>query len=159
MGMNQDTSNNFQKGFKLFEDMFSMVAGQEESTPVDYSGDYREKARMMELDAMREAQTHQRTAQMNTREMHAKQEHERAKANTRWGQSGVTMDGSSELVREARRHDDRQDEQDLLLEGEMKVKDTLDKGRHEANLYRISKGQAPNRSTLSLGSTIYKYGR
>ncbi len=159
MGSNNKNSANIQDGFKMIGNLTDLFSGKSPGTEIDYSGDYEEMAQMAELDARERAIAKERLAKEKAEDVHVKQEHDRSKRNTKWGQSGLTMNGSKELVQESRQLKDRQDEEDELFEGEMESRETMDKGMREVNLFRISKGIAPTRSTLSLGSELYKYRR
>lgn len=159
MGMNNQNPKIVEQGFSLFEDVLGYALPEEEETTIDYSGDYEERALMMELDAEGRAAAQERTANRQASGAHEEREQERSKRNATWGQSGLVMDGSKELVRDALHHDDLQDEEDIRFEGELQARATRDKGMREANAYRINQGIAPNRSTLSMGSSIYKHGR
>ena len=157
MGMNNNSSGAVSKGFKMFEDVLDFAAGGSEDPNVDYSGDYEENARMIELDAQQQADSAARATKEQAQKIRAEQEQGRAKKNTQWGQSNLAMSGSKELVRDSQQQQDRNMEEDELFEGEMQERAILDNGMRGANRYRISKGLSP--STLSLGSTIYKYRR
>lgn len=158
MGSNNNNSMDIKKGLKVFEDVLGTAWGKEEDDPtVDYSGDYEERALMTELDAQAQADAQSRATKKQARNIRSEQEQERSKKNTEWGQSNLVMSGSKELVRDARQQEGWEKEEDELLEGELREREILDKGKREANLYRIRQGVSP--STLSLGSTIYKYRR
>lgn len=159
MGMNKQNSADIQKGFKMLGELVNLAGSSETGTDIDYSGDFEERARMMELDAQERAYAQKLQNDKQARQTHANLESERAKNNTKWGQSGLAMGGSKELIRTARQLEDRQLEEDELFEAEMEENMTMNQGRREANLYRIERGISPRRSTLSLGSSIYKYGR
>jgi len=158
MGTNNNKSMDLKKGLKVFEDVLSTAWGKDEEDPtVDYSGDYEERARMMELDAQAQGDAQARAAKKKGKAIRTEQEQGRAKKNTEWGQSNLTMSGSKELARDARQQEGWGKEEDELFEGELREREILDKGKREANLYRVRQGVSP--STLSLGSTIYKYRR
>lgn len=158
MGMKNLNSGNMKQGFKAFENLIDMVGSDDPEPSTDYSGDYEETARMMELDARERALAKERETDRAAKEFHANQEKERARENTGWGQSGLAMSGSKALVRDSRQLQDRQSEEDATLQGAQDVESILNSGRREANMYRVRQGVSPERSTLSLGSTIYKYG-
>lgn len=157
MGMNNNNSKDIKKGIEVFEDILSVAWGSEDEPGVDYSGDFEERALMMELDAEARAEAQARATRKQSRIIRDEQEQDRAKRNTEWGQSSLIMSGSKELVKEARLQEGREKEEDELFEGELREREILDDGKRDANLYRIERGISP--STLSLGSTIYKYRR
>lgn len=159
MGSNNKNSASIQEGFKMIGNLTDMFSGKSPGTEIDSSGDHEEMAQMAEFDARERALAEEKLAEKKAEDVHVKQEQDRSKRNTEWGQSGLAMSGSKELVRESRQLKDRQDEEDELFEGDMETRETMDKGMREANLFRISRGIAPTRSTLSLGSEPYKYRR
>ncbi|QGY39720.1 hypothetical protein GM415_06175 [Pseudodesulfovibrio cashew] len=160
MGMNEQATTQFEQGLGMVNDMYSRLAitvPQTTEDPMDSV--HEEQARLRELDAQSAAAEQRKQARQQAAATHETNEHSRARANAAWGQSGLAMSGSSALVRDSQQLHDRQLEEDLLFEGEAEARQTLNQGRHEANLSRISQGLKPNRSTLSLGSSIYRYGR
>lgn len=157
MGINSSNAKDITKGIKVFEDVLSSAKGNVEELGVAYSGDYEERALMMELDAEARADAQARATRKQARIIRDEQEQDRAKRNADWGQSSLTMSGSKELLKEARQHEGQEKEEDELFEGELREREILEGGRRDANLYRIERGMSP--STLSLGSTIYKYRR
>jgi hypothetical protein len=58
-------------------------------------------------------------------------------------------------VRDARSIKDMQEEEDVLFEGQQSADSILRQARSRANMLRINSGSSPERSTLSLGSSIY----
>lgn len=159
MGMNNQNPQLVEQGFNLFEDVLGYALPEENNRGTDYANDFEERAMMMELDAEGRAAAQERDASREARDTREFLEKERAKSNATWGQSGLAMSGSKELVRDAQHHNDLQDEKDVIFQGQQEARATRDKGMREANTYRINQGIAPNRSTLSMGSSIYKYGR
>lgn len=159
MGMDQQTIGNMQQGFTMINDFVGLNSGLGgySTNPADAINE--EQAKTRELDAKGEAARQQRHAELQAGETRDVLEQGRAKANTNWGQSGLAMSGSKALMRDAQRTQDRQAEDDVLFEGEMANRETLNKGKRSANMLRINAGLSPSKSTLSLGSSIYKYGR
>ena len=159
MGMDQQDMHDMQQGFTMIND-FASMANQLGHRPTNRAdGVNEEYATMRELDAKGEAAKQQQRAKRQAGETRSVLEQERAKANATWGHSGLTMSGSKALVRDAQRIQDRRAEDDVLFEGEMAKRETLDKGKRSANMLRVNAGLDPSKSTLSLGSSIYKYGR
>ena len=162
MGMDQQSIGNIQQGLNLAGDvmnMFNAPSSPLDETSDDYTTAAEERAKMTELNARERALAEKRRAKNTAESVHSSQEMERSKRNANWGRSGVTMSGSKELVRESRETKDQQAEDDALFEGEMNARQIMDKGQRDANLFRINNGVTPGQSTLSLGSTLYKYGR
>lgn len=155
MGFDQGDSQDFTQGMDLFGDMFGFFEGSDSETTIDYSGEYEELARMTELDAQASAQDAKEASEQDASQLHEDREKARSERNARWGQSGVAMSGSSELVRESRELEDKHDEENVLSAGESTSREIVSDGQRSANLYRIRHGIYPDRSTLSLGSTIY----
>ncbi|WP_316899227.1 hypothetical protein [Pseudodesulfovibrio indicus] len=140
-----------QEGLTLFEDAsntFNRISGGS-------SGNAEAQARLLETDAGADAQDIRRRSVKDAAALREDREKDRAARNTRWGGSNLAMSGSKRLVRDAGRIKDRQDEEDTLFEGEMNARSALRDARTRANLLRINGGGSGNRSTLSLGSSIY----
>lgn len=156
MGSNNQNAADIQKGFNMIGDLFTMFDTSKPGTPVDYSGDYEEKATMMELDARERAIKEKQQTRETARGIHAEQEAERARKRTEWGRSGMARSGSSQLVQEARQQESREAEEDALFEGDQRADEIMDKGMRDSNLFRINTGLKPQRSTLSLGSKLYE---
>ncbi|QJB56176.1 hypothetical protein [Pseudodesulfovibrio sp. zrk46] len=150
MGINANSAQTLADGLRVFNGSLNGTLDGR-----NYSNEYNEEARMMELDAEADAAEVARQAEKQASALREERELERGKQNTRWGRSGLAMNGSKQLVRDATRQRDKEDEEDVLFEGELKEQDVLDRGLRDANRYRIRRGLKP--STLSLGSTIYKY--
>lgn len=159
MGMDQQSIGFLQEGINLAGDVMGMVNATSGRSSDDGSAMVEERARMMELDARSGAHSAQQRARLRSEDLRDQREAERGRQQTRWGQSNLAMSGSKALVREGRQVEDRQDEDDERFQGDMEAEEALRQGRRQANLFRIGNGVSPSRSTLSLGSTIYKYGR
>lgn len=155
MGSNSNNAADFQKGFNMVGDLFGMFDNTSPGTPIDYSGDYEEKAKMKELDAREAAMQEKRRAKLEAQKIHTEQESERAKKNTEWGRSGLADGGSKTLVQEGRRTNAREAEDDVRYEGDKRTGEIMDKGMRNVNLFRIGTGQTPRPTTLSLGSKLY----
>jgi|GEM_PF-2341444 len=154
MGMTKDGGRGLSKGIEVLTDIIEW-GGLEEEESVSRGGEYDEKARIVELGAISEASQKRREANEKARLTHEELEEERAKSRTEWGQSGVTLDGSREMVLEGQRDRDSRMESNQALLDDLEEQERLDKGLREANRYRIDKGRGLS-STLSLGSTVYK---
>lgn len=154
MGSNFNAKD-IQKGFDTAGDLFNMFDNSKPGTDVDYSGDYDEKATMMELDARERAVQEKQRANKTAKAIRAEQEGKRSQMNTEWGRSGLAASGSRELVKEGRRIEGKEMENDMLFEGDRRADTIMDKGLRDTNLFRINTGQTPRRTTLSLGSKLY----
>lgn len=142
-----------QEGLNLFEDMsntFNRVSGGGSA-----SAEAEAQARLLETDARADAHDIRRRAVKDAAELREEREKGRAARNTRWGGSNLAMSGSKLLVRDAGRIKDLHDEGDALFEGEQAAQAALREGRARANMLRINGGGSGDRSTLSLGSSIY----
>lgn len=157
MGMNQQAVQGLQQGLNLFGDVMELANGGQSDS--GYSAASEEQALMMELDAKEQAMAQGRATRKTARKTREEREQGRATQNARWGQSGVAMSGSKALIRDASLHQDTQEEEDILFEGDMAQRGILEKGNRDANMFRINQGGAPKRSTLSMGSSIYDYRR
>lgn len=156
MGMDHQSTLTMQDGVNLFDNITRMTNGPAAQTANPTEADAR--AGLMELDARDEAADRQRLARKEAAGLRETEERLRAKAAAQGGQSGLAMSGSRQLVRDSERIQDQLDEDELLTQGLLEGQKTLNRGRHKANLLRIRGNTTPNRSTLSLGSNIYKYG-
>lgn len=156
MGMDQQVSSMMDQGLTLFEDIAGFTSGQDKR-PVQ-NPEAEARAGLMETDARGEARDALRRGRQAASDLRDDRERERAGQTARWGRSGLAMSGSKRLVRDASRTRDRQAEEELLDQGETESREALNRGRHKANLFRIDHGASPRRTTLSLGSNIYKYG-
>jgi hypothetical protein len=154
MGMTKDSGRGLSKGIEVLTDIIEW-GGLEEEENISRGGEQDEKARMMELGAISEASQKRREANQKARLTHDELEETRAKSRTEWGQSGVTLDGSREMVLEGQRDRDSRMESNQALLDDLEEQEKLDKGLREANRYRIDKGRGLS-STLSLGSKVYK---
>jgi len=154
MGMIKDSSRGFSKGVELLTDVVEF-AGLQEKVKISRDGEYDAEAGMKELDALNEASEHRWKASEEARLSHEEMEQDRSKARADWGQSGVALSGSRQMVLDGQRERDRRIEANQELEDDLKEKSILNKGLREANKYRIAMGRSP-KTTLSLGSTIYK---
>ncbi len=143
-----------QRGFNLAGDFMNLVdeAGSSRSFAAAAA---EEKAKMLEIDARGNALDARQRANEDARLVRSDAEELRARQNADWGQSGLAMSGSKKLVRETGRIKDHQTEEDVLFKGRMESEETINQGRHKANLLRIGNKAAPVRSSLSLGSGIY----
>ena len=114
------------------------------------------RAGQLEDQARGDARDIRRKATAEAESLREAREKARARHHTGWGGSNLTMSGSKQLIREAVRTRDEQDEEDVLFEGEMGARAELRDARNRADRIRISSGGKPRRSTLSLGSKIYQ---
>lgn len=152
MGTNSEQAlQAFSQGLDMFKEIGGQVSGGESDTAED-------QARLLETDAKSDAYDAQRRARQEESRVRAKNEKTRSAANAEWGTSNLAMSGSKAVVRNARSVQDKQEEDDILYEGQRTADDILRQARNRANLLRINAGSSANRSTLSLGSSIYKYG-
>lgn len=155
MGSNNISAGNLQKGFNMADNLFNMFSNSKTGTSVDLSGDFEEQATMMDLDARERAMEEKRAARKQARAIRDEQEKGRSQRTAEWGRSGLAMSGSHKLVSEARRTESKEAEDDVLFQGDMHADRIMAKGMRDSNLFRINNGQAPKRTTLSLGSKLY----
>ncbi len=151
MGTNSDQATQaISQGMDMIEDLTGRM-----SRDRDEADAARGQARLLETDARGEAHDAQRRAAMEARRLRRENERDRSAERARWGGSNLDMSGSKTLVRDARRLQDRQEEDDVLFEGQQSAESILGSARNRANMLRINSGASANRSILSLGSSIY----
>jgi len=154
MGTNSAQALNMvQDGLGLVQD-FQKKMGN--SSSGDNSSE--EQARLREVEAKRKAWETQRHAAGEAEDLRSERERGRSRRTAGWGGSNLSMSGSKQLVRDADRMKDRQDEEDVLFEGAADANSILQDDRNSANMLRINSGGAPKRSILSMGSKIYGAG-
>jgi hypothetical protein len=142
-----------QQGQSLFNDVKDYLGDRQADKAAADNAEGR--AALIETDAAGAAHDQRRRAAKDAAELREERERSRSRGNAGWGGSGLAMSGSKALIRDANRLKDRQDEEDVLFEGEMNAKSGLRSARNQANMLRINEGASPVRSTLSLGSKIY----
>ena len=149
MGSNSQQALQFiDQGVDLFKDIKNMTGGGQ-------SGSDNGQARLLETDARAEAREAQREAAEEAGRIRAQNERDRSTERAEWGGSNLKMSGSKAVIRDARSIRDMQEEEDMLYEGRRTAGSILSQARNRANLLRINSGSSPNRSTLSLGSSVY----
>lgn len=154
MGITKDGNAGLAKGVAILTDVVEF-AGLSEEERIARGGEYDEKARMLELDAIDDALLlHWENAE-EARKTHEELEEGRAKAHTEWGQSGLAMSGSRKMVLKGQTDRDMETEANQAFLDDQEEQAVLDEGLREANRYRINRGRRVG-TTLSLGSTIYK---
>lgn len=156
MGMNANDAAAFKEQMGVFQDFLGKATEKDKEQP---SNPYEEQAALMETEAKGKARDQRRQTLEDGQNIRENRERNRAKLNASWGQSGVAMSGSRQLVRDARKTADQEAEEDVLFKGTQQEQEILNSGRQRANMHRIGNGGSANRSTLSLGSQIYKSGR
>lgn len=154
MGIVNETSAGLNSGIALLNGAMDL-AGLAGDGSSGEAGVHDETARMMELDAREQAADWRRKADEEARRTREAMEKERATDHARWGQSGLALSGSKEMVLEGSREQDREVEANQTFVAEQEEQSILDSGLRKANVYRINRGRSP-KTTLSLGSTIYK---
>jgi len=156
MGMDQQGASALKQGLKLTRDFIDLAnSGNETGEGADLA---EAQARLTEQDAMGEAFDRQREARQAAADHRDKAEHRRAADHAAWGASGLAMSGSKQLINQSERIKDGQEEDDILFRGDQDAQGVLNQARNRANLTRIGNDASANRSTLSLGSKLYKYG-
>jgi hypothetical protein len=143
----------FQQGLDLFNDVKNSLGGQRKESRNEAG--VKGRAALLETDASGEAHDIRRQAEQDAERLRDERERSRSMGRARWGGSNLAMSGSKALIRDANRLKDRQDEEDVLFEGELKADSRRRAARNQANMLRIDNGVSPVRSTLSLGSRIY----
>ncbi|MDD3311302.1 hypothetical protein [Pseudodesulfovibrio sp.] len=156
MGMDQQGAAALKQGLNLTRDFMDMV--NDGSGGSDGSDLAEAQAGLTEQDALGEAAARRRQAQEAAADYRDKAEHRRAANHASWGASGLAMSGSKRIINQSERLKDGQEEDDILFRGDREAQGALNQGRNRANLTRIGNGASANRSTLSLGSKLYKYG-
>lgn len=147
MGTNsQQALQAIDQGVDLFKDIREMTSSQSSDN---------EQARLLETDAKADAREAQRDAVKEARQTHSENEHTRSAEQAAWGASNLKLSGSKSLIRDAKSIQDKQEEDDILYEGQRNADSILRQARNRANLLRINSGSSANRSTLSMGSSIY----
>jgi hypothetical protein len=137
-----------EQGFGLFNDFQQRINSRSK-------GDNSVQARLWETEAKGNVHDIRRKAVKDGQALREDREKNRSSHNTKWGGSNLAMSGSKKLIRDAERIQDRQDEEDVLFQGEMDARGALNDARRRSNLLRINSGLPADRSTLSLGSKIY----
>ncbi|MFH1914424.1 MAG: hypothetical protein ABIK45_09155 [Pseudomonadota bacterium] len=161
--VNRQTLGLFRQGSELAGNMYQLLTGTGATT--GRAAEAEETARLQEQQASTRAHDIFMRADSDADSLRAGREADRASTNAAWGASGLAMSGSKELLRQAARIRDGQDEEDIRAEGTEAVRDALNQGRAAGNMTRINGSAAisgsakPLGSILSQGSTIYKYGR
>ena len=136
------------QGVDMFKDLQRKTGKGRSDTGSD-------QARLLETDARGDAGEARRRAEKAARRMRAKNERERSGERADWGGSNLEMSGSKAAIRDAKRVKDMQEEDDVLYEGRQSADAILRQARNRANMLRINSGSSPDRSILSLGSSIY----
>jgi len=157
MGMDQQGAAALKQGLNLTRDFMGLVNNGSD-TGSDGSDLAEAQARLTEQDAMGEAHDRRRQAKEAAADYRDTAEHRRAADHASWGASGLAMSGSKQIINQSQRLKDGQAEDDILFRGDQDAQSTLNQARNRANLTRIGNGSSANRSTLSLGSKLYKYG-
>lgn len=150
---NSASSAMLQQGLDLFDDVKSRLENRNSSTAAADAAEG--QAKLIETDAAGEAHDIRRKAVQDASALREEREQARGASHADWGGSGLAMSGSKALIRDADRLKDRQDEEDVLFEGEQTAQSRLRAARNQANMLRINGGGTADRSTLSLGSKIY----
>lgn len=151
MGIDQGTVGMLQQGVNMVGDIVNPTGGNASV----YAGEADQRGLLSEAETKGDALDARRMAQKEARAQRDLRENIRSKRTMEWGGSNLAMSGSKQLVKQGQRTKDIQAEEDILFEGQMKADSILAAGRNKANLLRINGGDAPKRSTLSLGSKIY----
>ncbi len=159
MGMDQQMVGNIKQGIDMVEDVMGRFNRPDNNSASRYSAEAEANAGLRETQARAKARDIQHDALSDARNLREAREQNRSRRNAGWGQSGLAMSGSKALVRDGNRFKDRQDEADVLFEGDQAAQDALQSGRQAGNMFRINGGGTPRRTTLALGSKIYKQGR
>lgn len=149
---NTTSPQTLQQGVSLFNDVTDFLGAR---TAGQSPANAEERARLIETDAEGEARDIRRRAEQDAARLREDQEHARAGNNAEWGGSGLAMSGSKALIRDADRLKGRQDEEDILFDGEKDARSRLRSANNRANMLRIGGDASPRRSILSLGSKIY----
>ncbi|MBG0791512.1 MAG: hypothetical protein H0S80_13550 [Desulfovibrionaceae bacterium] len=147
--------SNSQQALQAFSQGVEMFKEIKEKTGSGQSDTAETQARLLETDARSDAWEAQRKAAAAARENRDQNERERSRERADWGGSNLRMSGSKAVIRDARTLQDMQEEDDVLYEGRRNADAILRQARDRANMLRINGGSAPNRSTLSMGSSIY----
>jgi len=155
MGTNASTQSmqTLQQGLDLFKDVTDFLGDR--TAEKSGNSEAENRAALIETDAAGEAQDLRRRAEQDADEIRETREQARGAAGARWGGSNLAMSGSKALIRDAKRLQDRQEEEDALFEGEMNARSRLHAANKQANMMRIADGGSPSRSILSQGSKIY----
>lgn len=156
MGIKQTDIAAFKKQMGVVQEFLGETGDLNQTRPTT---PYEDQAALMETEALGQARQEERETRERARSIREDREQNRAQHNTRWGQSGVAMSGSRQLVQDARKTADREKEEDMRFAGSQQEKDIISKGRLRANMHRIKHGGSARRSTLSLGSNIYSNRR
>jgi len=146
--MNQQTAQVLQNGLGFVQDLQALTDNSATANAKDRAGVEETEARKRSWEASQEAKR-------NAERIRNEGEKRRGRENTSWGGANLAMSGSKEIVRDAGRIQDLQEEDDTLYEGQSDAETILDEGRQRANILRINSGVSPQRSTLSMGSQIY----
>lgn len=157
MGSNGVNIAQVQRGFDLVGNVVNTFSPMTAEGGVDSerSAEIEEIARMKEFVARQQAHAERRQARVAASDIRKEKEAERAREHANWGRSGLAASGSRSLVQTGNRLDDKQTEDDVLFQGDLRAQETASKGVRDANLFRISKSRPAKRSTLSLGSKLY----
>ncbi|NDV18233.1 hypothetical protein GO013_02215 [Pseudodesulfovibrio sp. JC047] len=154
MGANSaQTLNMVQNGLNTFQDVTRMMDTSASNNPNE------EFAKLKETEAKRQAWETRQQGKKEAQVLRRNRESTRSRHTANWGGANLAMSGSKKLLQDANRLQDRQDEDDLLFQGENNAMSILQDGRHGANMTRIQNGDSPKRSMLSMGSKIYGDGR
>nr|WP_321513430.1 hypothetical protein [uncultured Pseudodesulfovibrio sp.] len=152
---------NSAQAFTMVQEGLGLVRDFQHMTSNSSSGDEanEETAKLRETEAKRKSWETRRHAENTAEDLRSARERGRSRRSAGWGGSNLAMSGSKELVQDADRIKDRQDEEDVLFEGAVDADSVLQDGRNNANMLRINSGGSPKRSILSMGSKIYGTGR
>ncbi|WP_419785983.1 hypothetical protein [Pseudodesulfovibrio sp.] len=156
MGMDSGGAAALQQGLDMTKDFLEKT--RQRNTESDQKNLAEAHAALSEQGAMGEAYAQQREAKKAAADYREQAEKKRASAHANWGSSGLAMSGSKQFIRQSGRMQDQQVEDDILFQGDRDAQSTLKQARSRANLTRINNGASANRSTLALGSKLYKYG-
>jgi len=146
MGMDSQAGGLLEKGLDMARGHLGRESGDDDRLAEAREG-------LAGQDAAEDASLARRKARRDGAEYRDRAEQERAGTHAIWGASNLAMSGSKALVRDAERQQDRQLEEDILFEGDQEAQRRL----NQATRLRSGGGTA-HRSTLALGSKLYKYG-
>ncbi|WP_319582947.1 hypothetical protein [uncultured Pseudodesulfovibrio sp.] len=152
--MGNDASTQvLQQGVDLFSDVTDFLGQRTGTRRTSPSAE--DRAVLLETDAAGAAHDVRRQSARDAARLREDRERERSRGNAGWGGSGLDMSGSRAIIRDAERLQDRQDEEDVLFEGEQDARTGLRSARNRANMLRIGETGSAERSILSLGSKVY----
>jgi hypothetical protein len=154
--MDAQTMGTLQQGIDLVGDFVSLANEPGNDNP--YGPEAEAGARLAEQDAREEAWDRKQAARDEAADYRESAEKDRSGRRAEWGRSNLALSGSRQLVDRADRLKDRQEEDDILFQGDQDVRSALDRGRRRADMLRINNNADRTGTTLSLGSKLYRYG-